>query len=165
MVAESITVTTVGLGADVDDQLLSLIADFGGGRYHKVPDPESLPKIFTREAEMIAQELGHARVVSHAAGRRRPTSCAASTSPPRRSCHGYVATKMKPSPAQEILVNADHDEPILARWRVGLGWALAWTSDVKARWAVDLARWSGWPQFWGQLVHEHMRQKRRRELT
>jgi hypothetical protein len=77
---------------------------------------------------------------------------------------GYTATKMKPWPAQEILVNADHDDPLLARWRVGLGYALAWTSDVKARWAGDLARWSGWPQFWGQLVHEHMRQKRRSEL-
>src|SRR5258705_8709687 len=55
MAAESITVTTVGLGNEVDDQLLSMIKDFGGGRYHKVPDPASLPKIFTREAEMIAK--------------------------------------------------------------------------------------------------------------
>src|SRR5262249_35201611 len=77
---------------------------------------------------------------------------------------GYTATKMKPPPAQEILVNPDHDDPILARWHVGLGWALAWTSDVKSRWATDWTRWPGWTQLWGQLVHEHMRQKRRSEL-
>ncbi len=34
--------------------------------------------------------------------------------------HGYVATKLKPSPAQEIL-ESELGEPILARWRVGLG--------------------------------------------
>jgi uncharacterized protein YegL len=163
MAAESITVTTVGLGAEVDDQLLSLIKDFGGGRYHKVPDPGSLPKIFTREAEMIAKSsvtLDYFPIKQVApADFLRGIDVA--TAP---LLSGYTATKMKAWPAQEILVNADHDDPLLARWRVGLGYALAWTSDVKARWAGDLARWSGWPQFWGQLVHEHMRQKRRSEL-
>ena len=163
MAAESITVTTVGLGAEVDDQLLSLIKDFGGGRYHKVPDPGSLPKIFTREAEMIAKssvtlDYFPMKQVAPADFLR---GIDVATAP---LLSGYTATKMKAWPAQEILVNADHDDPLLARWRVGLGYALAWTSDVKARWAGDLARWGGWPQFWGQLVHEHMRQKRRSEL-
>src|SRR4029078_11761397 len=44
MAAESITVTTVGLGNEVDDQILSMIKDFGGGRYTKVPDPGSSPR-------------------------------------------------------------------------------------------------------------------------
>ncbi len=77
--------------------------------------------------------------------------------------HGYVATKMKPAPAQEIL-ESELGEPILARWHVGLGWSLAWTSDVKNLWAVEWLRWPGYGQFWGQLAREHMRQKRRQEL-
>jgi hypothetical protein len=48
--------------------------------------------------------------------------------------------------------------------RVGLGWTLAWTSDVKNQWATDWLRWSGFSKFWGQLVREHMRKKHRREL-
>ena len=32
-------------------------------------------------------------------------------------------------------------EPLLARWRQGLGQAVAFTSDVKNRWAVDWLRW------------------------
>ena len=67
---------------------------------------------------------------------------------------------MKPSPAQEIL-ESELGEPILARWHVGLGWTLAWTSDVKNLWAVEWLRWPQWGQFWGQLVREHMRQKKR----
>jgi hypothetical protein len=77
--------------------------------------------------------------------------------------HGYVATQLKPPPAQLILAS-DRGDPILARWRAGLGWSLAWTSDVKNHWAVDWLRWSGYSKFWGQLVREHMRIKRRREL-
>jgi hypothetical protein len=77
--------------------------------------------------------------------------------------HGYVATQLKPAPAQQILAS-DQGEPILARWRVGLGSTLAWTSDVKNLWAVDWLRWSGFSKFWGQLVREHMRTKSRREL-
>jgi secreted protein with Ig-like and vWFA domain len=163
MAAESITVTTVGLGSEVDDQLLSMIKDFGGGRYHKVPDPNSLPKIFTREAEMIAKsavtlDYFPVRQVSPADFLR---GIDVSTAP---FLSGYTATKMKPAPAQEVLVNPDHDDPILARWRVGLGWALAWTSDVKSRWAADWSRWPGFTQFWGQLAHEHMRSKKKSEL-
>ena len=77
--------------------------------------------------------------------------------------HGYVATKMKPAPAQEIL-ESEIGEPILARWHVGLGWSLAWTSDVKNLWAVEWLKWPGYGQFWGQLVREHMRQKKRQQF-
>jgi hypothetical protein len=77
--------------------------------------------------------------------------------------HGYVATQLKPAPAEQIL-GSDQGEPILARWRVGLGYALAWTSDVKNNWAVDWLRWGSFGRFWGQLTREHMRRKDRREL-
>lgn len=162
MIAESITVTTVGLGSDLDTQLLKMIADVGGGRYHEVPDPNNLPRIFTKETEMIARaaaveewfpvtQVGDAAFLRGVDVRTAPY------------LHGYVSTKLKPTPAQELLVS-DTGEPILARWRIGLGWTMAWTSDVKSRWAVEWLRWPGFERFWGQLVHEHMRQKHRREL-
>jgi len=163
MIAEQITVTTVGLGAEADEQLLKMIADVGGGRYHAVPDAQSLPRIFTKETEMIAraaavEEWFPVAQVGYASFLKRID---VSTAPYLR---GYVATRMKPTPAMELLTNADTEEPILARWRVGIGWVLAWTSDVKGRWAADWITWPGWEKFWGQLVHEHMRQKHRREL-
>jgi len=163
MAAEAITVTTVGLGPEVDDGLLTTIKDYGGGRYHKVPNASSLPRIFTREAEMVAKsattlDYFPVQQTSPASFLRGIDVSAA----PFLS--GYTSTGLKPPPAQQILANPDHGEPVLARWRVGLGWSLAWTSDVKARWAADWARWAGWPKFWGQLVREHMRQRHGREL-
>lgn len=161
MVAESITVSTVGLG-DVDETLLRMIADTGGGRFYPVTDPNALPKIFTKETEMITRDAaveewfqvvqtGPAQFLSALDVRSAPY------------LHGYVSTEMKEPPAEQILAS-DTGEPILARWHVGLGWALAWTSDVKAKWAVEWLKWQGFELFWGQLVREHMRQKHQREL-
>ena len=163
MAAESITVTTVGLGAEVDDQLLGMIKDVGGGRYHKVPDPSSLPRVFTRETELVTRTQARLdpfplRVAEPADFLR---GVPLETAP---LLGGYTQTTLKPAPAQAILVDADHGDPVLARWHVGLGWALAWTSDVKARWASQLVAWPAWPQLWGQLVREHMRARHHREL-
>jgi Ca-activated chloride channel family protein len=159
MAAENITVTTVGLGGGVDENLLRTIADVGGGRFYKVADPQSLPRIFTRETEMVSrsaavEEYFQPRVVSPVDFLRGIDAAGAPF------LHGYVATKLKPVPAQEIL-ESELGEPILARWHVGLGWTVAWTSDVKNLWAVEWLRWPQWGQFWGQLVREHMRQKKR----
>ncbi|NRA33339.1 MAG: VWA domain-containing protein [Polyangiaceae bacterium] len=162
MLAESITVTTVGLGNGSNADLLRMIADTGGGRYHHVPDPNSLPRIFTHETEMISRQaavqewfpvvqVGAADFLKGIAISHAPL------------LHGYVATQLKPAPAQLILAS-DQGEPILARWRVGLGWTLAWTSDVKNLWASDWLRWQHFGRFWGQLVREHMRRKHRREI-
>jgi uncharacterized membrane protein len=162
MIASSITVTTVGLGEGVKQDLLRTIADAGGGRFHYVPDPNSLPKIFTRETEMISQQAAVDEwfPVEQVGSAEFLKGIAIGSAP---LLHGYVATELKPPPAQLIL-QSDRGDPILARWRVGLGWAIAWTSDVKNHWAVDWLKWSGYPRFWGQLVREHMRVKRRREL-
>ncbi len=162
MVAEGITVSSVGLGGDVDENLLRRIANDGGGRYYPVADPQSLPRVFTRETEMVSrsaavEEYFQPKVVQSADFLRGIDVRAAPY------LHGYVATKMKPPPAQEIM-QSEVGEPILARWRVGLGWSLAWTSDVKNLWAVEWLRWPQYGQFWGQLVREHMRQKRGRVL-
>ena len=159
MAAENITVSTVGLGGGVDETLLRMISDVGGGRFYKVADPQSLPRIFTRETEMVSrsaavEEYFQPKVVSPADFLRGIDIASAPF------LHGYVATKLKPPPAQEIL-ESELQEPILARWHVGLGWTLAWTSDVKNLWAVEWLRWPQWGQMWGQLVREHMRQKRR----
>lgn len=163
MIAESITVTSVGLGNELDEPLLRMIAEVGGGRYHHAPDPNSLPRIFTKETEMIAkaaavEEWFPVAQTEHASFLKRIDVRSAPL------LHGYVSTKLKPPPATQLLANGDSDEPILARWRVGTGWVLAWTSDVKARWATEWIAWGGWEKFWGQLVREHMRSKDRHEL-
>ncbi|MCC6214447.1 MAG: VWA domain-containing protein [Polyangiaceae bacterium] len=162
MQAESITLTTVGLGEGTDQALLRSLADLGGGRFHYVPDPNALPRIFTRETELVARQAAVEEwfPVEQTAHADYLRGISIATAP---LLHGYVATRMKPAPAQQILAS-DRGEPILAELRLGLGRTLAWTSDLETLWAGDWARWSQWSQLWGQVVRETMRKKHRKEL-
>ena len=51
MRAENITVSTVGLGADVNRSLLQQAANLGGGRAYFTNDPANVPRIFVRETQ------------------------------------------------------------------------------------------------------------------
>jgi hypothetical protein len=68
---------------------------------------------------------------------------------------GYVSTKAKPR--AEVILSSHLGEPILARWRLGLGWVVVWTSDVKAKWSYPWVKWKGYAQFWRQLARDAMR--------
>ncbi len=162
MRAESITVSVVGLGGDVNRALLQSMANLGGGRAYFTVDPHNVPRIFTRETTTVARssavEEYFQPTIAASADFLRSVDLASAP-----FLHGYVATQAKPAPAQVVL-RSELGEPLLARWRVGLGWSLAWTSDIKNRWAVDWLRWPGFQPFWSQLVREHMRERRRETL-
>ena len=154
MVASKITVSTVGVGSGADQTLLTAIAEHGNGRFYYTQDANSIPKIFTKETTQVARSaLVEERV--------RPQvqkyvelldGVGIEGAPPLR---GYVATK--PKPLAEVILVSPQGEPLLARWRQGLGQAVAFTSDVKNRWAVDWLRWPGYAKFWAQLVRSTMR--------
>jgi hypothetical protein len=59
----------------------------------------------------------------------------------------------------EVLLEAYKDRPLLARWQFGLGKSVAFTSDVKDRWAVDWLKWNGYSKFWSQIVRDTMRRQ------
>jgi uncharacterized membrane protein len=160
--AEGITVTTVGLGSDVNRRLLEQIASVGGGRSYLTTDPENVPRIFMRETSTVA----HSSVVEEATAALpvEPADFLKGIDLERAPLlRGYVATQPRPRPAQVVLAS-EQGEPLIARWRVGLGWSLAFTSDLKPRWARDWLRWQALPKLLGQLVREHMKKDRAGEL-
>lgn len=163
LVADSITLTTVGLGSEADAELLRRLAEAGGGRYHGASTPKSLPRIFTHETELVSREAASDEWFSvhvvHSASFLRGVAIGSAP-----LLHGYVSTTPKPAPAQVVLAS-DRGEPILARMRQGLGWTLAFTSDLGGPWAVDWVRWSAYPRLFGQLVREHLRQRQHREVA
>jgi Ca-activated chloride channel family protein len=162
MQLSDITLSTVGLGEDVSRGLLEELARLGHGRAYFTDDPKHVPRLFVHDTEAVARSAAiEADVVAYAAA---PADflkqVRIESAPPLR---GYVATSRRPEPAQVVLETATR-EPLLARMRVGLGWSLAFTSDLKPRWA---ASWFAWPDFsrlLAQLVREHMRAERGDEL-
>src|SRR5262249_13185106 len=63
---------------------------------------------------------------------------------------GYVATT--PKPAANLILASDTGDPLLAKWRYGLGRTAAFTSETKPRWAEDWIQWPNFAKFWSQLV-------------
>lgn len=153
--SEGITITTVGLGGGVNVSLLTMIAEAAGGRFHAAEDPSRLPRIFTRETELVSQKstLSDWFPVSVARNAAFLNGVGMGTAPLLR---GYTSTQLAPAPAQLILMS-DRGEPILARRPWGLGWTLAWTSDLKTRWATDWLKWGQFGRFVAQLVREHQK--------
>jgi len=151
-----ITVSCVGVQG-ADRNLLSMIADGGDGRLYMVEDLGALPKIFMKETQeaqksQLVEDAVYARVAKKV---EAIEGTGVENAPPLR---GYVTTKPKPT-AETILISDVLGEPLLARWRHGAGTSVAWTSDVKNRWAVDWIRWGGYPKFWAQVVRSTMRRK------
>ncbi len=153
-VAARITVSAVGVGEGADQTLLQMIATRGGGRFYHTRDPASIPQIFTRETA----EISRSSVVERPT-RLRQTKAAEmlaglsfDAAPPLR---GYTRTKARKE--ADMLLATGEGDPLLARWQVGLGQVVAWTSDLSARWSADLARWSSFPKLWGQIARSTMR--------
>ncbi len=149
MAADGITVSAVGIGEGADMRLLDAIASAGGGRAYFTNDFYSIPQIFTREALRASNSMLVERLVQPVPQAHDPTlnEIDAQELP---LLTGYVATTAKP--AGNLILAADNGDPLLAKWRYGLGWTAAFTSEPKPRWAEDWIEWPDFAKFWSQLV-------------
>jgi len=156
MRAESITISTVGIGAGADLPLLQSIAVSGGGQFYATVDASAIPRIFTRDAQVHMGRLIREEAFVPKQVERHPMlkGWAGEKAPPLL---GYVKTNPKAT-AQVPLVT-DLGDPLLAHWRFGLGKVTAFTSDCKSRWAaLWITGWrAGYSQFWAQVLREMAR--------
>ncbi|MEI6044644.1 MAG: VWA domain-containing protein [Chloroflexota bacterium] len=142
-----ITVSTVGLGKDVNENFLKNIATQCGGRYYFVDDPSNLPKIFARESHLAARSYIIEEPFTPAIANPSPIIKGLTAMP---QLLGYVGTRVKPTATLALVTG--RNEPLLAHWQYGLGRVAAWTSDTKGRWAKNWLGWSDFPRFWSQMV-------------
>lgn len=143
-----ITLSTVAVGNDADTMLLSLLADWGGGRYYFTNDLPSIPKIFTKETLLATRSyLVNHRFTPYLGAASKITGSLLERGVP--PLDGYVATS--PKATAQVVLLSDKGDPVLAQWQYGLGRAVAWTSDLGGRWA---GAWTGqeFGRFWSELV-------------
>ncbi len=158
---QKITTSTVAVGADAAVQLLNDIARTGGGKYYLVDNPRTIPRIFMKEAMRVArpvifedvQGISPQRVASH-----EILDGIEGTLPPMT---GFVMTSPKDSPLVEIPIvsprPSGNQNSLLATWQYGLGRAVAFTTDAGQRWTKTWPEWSGYEQFFTQMVRWTMR--------
>ncbi|HUS14581.1 MAG TPA: VWA domain-containing protein, partial [Chloroflexia bacterium] len=144
MEAAHMTLSTVGLGSDVDAPFLSALATRGGGRFYNTQDAGSLPAIFAHESHIASR----AYLIEHPfTPKRTAPSPILQDIAEMPALQGYVGTTVRP--AAVLALVSDAGDPVLAHWQYGLGRVAAWTSDAKGRWAAGWVGWSGFPTFWG----------------
>ncbi len=158
MARGGITLSTVSISKGAEQDLLKDMAAIAGGRHNHCDDPSAVPRILVEQTKVAAAEEGY-REFRPFALRTLPGLDVASAPPLR----GYARTNPKPEAEPLLFAVAGH--PLLSWWRYGAGTTLAFTSDVKNRWA---ARWQSWPgvgAFWKRLVRHVARQPRANPLT
>jgi uncharacterized membrane protein len=163
MVKDKITVSAVAVGKDADVQLMVDVAKWGRGRFYYTEDSQTIPRIFTLEtqlaskASLIEQPFKpQLTAPSHEAMQEIDWK----NVPP---LGGYVATTLKPT--AELALMSHQEDPILATWRFGLGRAVAFTSDAKARWGTLWLRWRDFNKFWAQLTRWTLRSSSKGDTT
>ena len=159
---ERITVSTVLISGHSPPDTMEWMADQGRGRYYEVKSPDDLPQIFIKETAVILKsaiyEDPFQPQVRSASEVVRGIS--ASEYP---KLLGYVATT--PKARAETPLWTDKGDPLLAHWQYGLGRAVAFTSDAKARWARIWLDWEKYRQFWSQIGQWSMRRLENADFT
>jgi Ca-activated chloride channel homolog len=145
-----ITISSVGLGQDVNRAYLEKVSVLARGKSYFLNDPSGLERILLQdvmehtgstavERSIRPQVLKQAEILE---------GVGMESAPP---LNGYVRYIAKPS-ADRIL-NADKD-PLLVRWQYGLGRAEVFTSDAKSRWAKRWVSWPGFDKLWANIFRD-----------
>jgi Ca-activated chloride channel family protein len=153
---QKITISTVGLGQDVNRAYLERIAALAKGKAHFLNDPSGLEQILLRdvmehtgstaiEKPIVPNIVKSVQILDGTEIEKAP------------ALRGYVKFTAKPT-AETILdvpgTAPDQRDPLLVRWQYGLGRVALFTSDAKSRWAESWIGWSGFDRFWANLFRD-----------
>ena len=149
MRSANVTLSTIAVGGDADQALLSSLARQGDGRYYFAEHARDIPRLMTRETELATRgPLVEGNVTPRQVSPDPTLSGLAAGGLPRLG--GYLVTT--PKDLAEVLLVSDAADPLLARWQYGLGRAVAWTSDLRGRWSQEWIQWPGAAQLFSGLV-------------
>ena len=163
-----VTISTVGLGQDVNRTYLEKIAVTSGGRSYFLNEPQGLEQILLKDVQDYSGSTAVERtlmpVVEHPAEILDGTNM--QTAP---ALKGYARFTAKPGVETILTIGAEHAEaepappgaakseardPLFVRWQYGLGRAAVFTSDAKSRWAQDWMNWPGFDKFWINVTRD-----------
>jgi Ca-activated chloride channel family protein len=146
-----VTISAIGIGNDVNRELLEELARETRGKSYFVDEPEKIPQIIsgeTRDLEVTVIEERSVRAV-----RVRPvefTDGIDFTHAPLLL--GFV--KAKARKGSETILRVDSGEPLLVRWQYGLGRVIAFMSDARSRWSAPWVRWESFGTLWPQMARD-----------
>jgi len=147
-VANHVTISTVGLGQDVNRAFLEKVAQLAEGKSYFLNDPSGLEQIVLRDVEEHTGSTAVEKDVRPEVVNRAEIldGVGIETAPPLR---GYVRFQARPT--ADLILRAGREDPLLVRWQYGLGRAAVFTSDAKNRWAASWVIWPGFDKLWANI--------------
>jgi len=133
-----------------DHLSLVRVAQATGGRFYNVTDPQQLPQIFIKEAQVVRRAL----IIEETFSPRITYSLGEITKglpAVLPNLDGYVLSGPKGG-LNQVVLSSHQADPILATCQSGLGRCAAFTSSVDGRWASNWLQWGGFERFWEQAV-------------
>lgn len=154
MVADRITVSTVLIAGHVGPETMIKIAADGKGRFYNVTSPSILPQIFIKETSVILKSAIYEEPFKPQL-RSSSEVIRGIDATAYPNLFGYVATTLKPRAETPLMTHKN--DPLLAHWQYGLGRAVAFTSDARAKWGRNWLNWDQYRQFWSQIAQWSLR--------
>ncbi len=152
-VAQKITISTIGLGRDVNRSYLERIAQTALGRFYAVLDVSQLAQVVLRDVlehtgSSLAEQEFRPIVLEDADVLEGVSLNSAGP------LLGRVRFESKPAAETILAVDDEERDPLLVRWQYGVGRAAVFTSDARDRWASNWTTWNGFDRFWSNIARD-----------
>ena len=131
---QHVTISTVGLGQDVNRGYLEKVATLAGGKAYFLNEPTGLEQILLKDVMEHTGSTAIEKTLKPTVTKRVEIldGVGVEVAP---ALKGYVKFEAKPS--AETILSIDDKDPLLSRWQYGLGRSIVFASDAKSRWAAD----------------------------
>jgi len=142
-----VTISTVGLGQDVNRSYLEKVASTSGGRSYFLNEPQGLQQILLKDVQDYSGKTTVEKPLTPILERKAEIldGIDMEHAPPLK---GYARFAANPGAETDLGIDAETRDPLYVRWQYGLGRAAVFTSDAKSRWAESWIGWPGFDKFW-----------------
>jgi len=149
--AQHVTISTVGLGQDVNRAYLEKVASIAGGKSYFLNEPAGLEQIVLKDVMEHTGSTAVEKTLQPVVAKNTEIldGVGMATAP---ALKGYVRFISKPG--ADTILKVEDTDPLLVRWQYGLGRAVVFTSDAKSRWAADWVTWKGFDRFWTNTMRD-----------
>jgi uncharacterized protein with von Willebrand factor type A (vWA) domain len=149
--ANRVTISTVGLGQDVNRAYLEKVATTAAGKSYFLNEPAGLEQILLKDVMEHTGSTAVERTLRPIVMKNVEIldGVGIDSAP---ALKGYI--KFIAKPTSDTILKIDEKDPLLVRWQYGLGRAVVFTSDAKSRWAADWVTWKGFDKLWTNIFRD-----------
>jgi uncharacterized membrane protein/Mg-chelatase subunit ChlD len=148
-----VTISTVGLGQDVNRAYLEKVAATSNGRSYFLNEPQGLEQILLKDVKDYTGGTAVERVLSPIVERKAEVleGVGMESAP---ALKGYARYAAKDGAETILAIDGVKRDPLFVRWQYGLGRSAVFASDAKSRWAEQWMTWSGFDKFWTNVARD-----------